>query len=345
MALLKFTESGIYCPQGQFYIDPWHKVDKAIITHAHADHARHGMQSYLCHFLTEPILKLRLGFNISVQTLEYNQPIYLNGVKVSLHPAGHIIGSAQIRVEYHGEVWVVSGDYKINEDGISTPFEPLKCHHFITESTFGLPVFRWEHQKVVFNSINQWWIQNKSNKLNTVLIGYSLGKAQRIIQNIDPNIGNIFTHNTIKDIHQAYRNVGIQVRDSLNAGLYQKNEHLGSLILAPPATINSKWLSKFEPFQIAVASGWMTFRGTKRRQNIDNGFILSDHADWTELLKAIKNTHAENIYITHGYTHILSRYLIEIGYNAQIVNTRFTGEDIQASDETLDGVNLEMVTT
>lgn len=333
MQLLSFTESGIYCEKGDFYIDPWRKVKNAVITHAHSDHARWGSEHYLAHHLSVPIMKLRLG-DISVRGVNYGEEIVMNGVKISFYPAGHIIGSAQVRIEHKGEVWVVSGDYKTTSDGLTTPFEPVRCHTFITESTFGLPIFQWKPQKNVFDEINAWWRSNSQKNVATVLIGYSLGKAQRLITNIDPEIGPIFLHGSIKNIHDAYFQAGIKLPHGEYAvGNIEKFKLNKSLILAPPSVIGTPWLHKFEPFGLGIASGWMALRGTRRRRNADKGFAVSDHADFSELNQTIAATGAEKVYVTHGYTAAYVKFLREQGIDAEEVATKFVGEMAEEEPE------------
>ncbi|HMJ46095.1 MAG TPA: hypothetical protein VK498_02110, partial [Ferruginibacter sp.] len=174
MPLIEFTDKGLYCPQGNFYIDPWKPVDRAVITHAHSDHARPGHKYYLCHHFTKPLLQLRLGEN-NYETIGWNETVFMNGVAVSLYPAGHIIGSSQVRVEYNGEVWVFSGDYKTEHDGLSTSFEPVKCNSFISECTFGLPIYKWKSQDQIFADIKNWIYKNQEEKKISVFIAYSLG--------------------------------------------------------------------------------------------------------------------------------------------------------------------------
>lgn len=325
--LLQFTNKGIYCAPGDFYIDPWAPVKRAVITHAHSDHARWGSQYYLAHRLSEPILKLRLGPDIKLQTLEYNSPIDMNGVKVSLHPAGHIIGSAQIRVEYNGEVWVASGDYKVEDDGISTAFEPVKCHVFITESTFGLPVYRWKTQDTIFENLNNWWQKNRTDGKQSIAFGYSLGKAQRILQYADKTIGPIYAHTAVYNTQKVLVDFGIDIYPvKLWTPAVSKTETAGALIVAPPMAFNTPWLKRFNPISTGYFSGWMQVRGAQRRRNIDTGFALSDHADWPGLLTAIKATEAQKVYVTHGYQAIFARYLNEIGIEAHEVVTQY-GDD------------------
>jgi putative mRNA 3-end processing factor len=327
MPLLQFTEKGIYCKRANVYIDPWKPVDYAIITHAHADHSRWGNKFYLSHHLSKPIIQHRLGQDISIESMEYGESRTVNGVNFSFHPAGHIIGSAQVRVEYKGEVWVASGDYKLEDDGFSTPFEPVKCNVFITECTFGLPVFKWKPQAEVFAEINAWWRKNKAEGKATVLAGYSLGKAQRILQGIDPSIGKVFTHGAIEKTNEIIRNMGV----SLNETIYvepemKKKDFEGSLIIAPPGALGSSWQKKFPAYEVGMASGWMKVRGTRRRESLDRGFVLSDHADWGGLNTAIKATECQKVIVTHGYTDIFSKWLNNQGIETTVESTEFEGE-------------------
>ena len=329
MAALTFTPSGIYCPAGDFYIDPWRPVARALITHGHADHARRGMGSYLATDIAAPVIRYRLG-DIPLETIRYGEARQIGGATVSFHPAGHVPGSAQIRVEVAGEVWVASGDYKVVNDGLSTPFEPVKCHHFITESTFGLPVFRWQDQKDVATQINDWWAGCAAAGKTAFLGCYALGKAQRLLTMLDANIGPVLTHTAIENTNAVMRDQGIVLPDTVQAGpdLIPK-DHLGALVLAPPSALDSAWARKFGSRETAFASGWMALRGIRRRRSGDRGFVISDHADWAGLIDAIKQTEAENIYVTHGYTDIFARYLNEFGWNAQVVPTEFGGDEAE----------------
>ncbi len=321
------TKKGIYCSQADIFIDPWSPAEKAIITHAHSDHARHGSKYYLSHNLSVPLLKHRLGSNISVEGIDYNKTVIVNGVKISLHPAGHIPGSAQVRIEYKGEVAVVSGDYKLENDGLTEAFEPVKCNRFVTESTFGLPVYKWKKQAEIFNDINYWWRRNKEKGKASVICGYSLGKSQRILFNVDRSIGRIFGHGAITIINEVMSNEGLNLPFIEKAdSKFAKKDFAGSLIIAPPSAIGNPWLRKFEPYSLGYASGWMNVRGAKRRQGIDIGFALSDHADWNELNKAVKETGAEKILVTHGYTAVFVKWLCENGYDAEELTTLYTGE-------------------
>lgn len=331
--LLTVTDKGIYCKAGNFYIDPWSSVDYAVITHAHSDHARWGSRYYLAHTYSEPLLRLRLGADIQLQTQGYNEPVYINGVKVTLHPAGHIIGSVQVRVEYQGEVWVVSGDYKTENDGISGAFEAVQCHTFITESTFGLPVYRWKAQEEIFNSINNWWKQNQEKGKTSILFGYSLGKAQRILQGLNKDIGNIYAHTAVYNVQNALYEFGLPVYP-VNRWTYDTPKNTNDLIVAPSSVANSPWLKRFEPYSTGVCSGWMQVRGLQRRGNTDAGFALSDHADWDGLLAAIKATGAQKVFVTHGYQSVFARYLNETGIAAEEVKTQYGDEINEGVPET-----------
>ncbi|MCD8741125.1 ligase-associated DNA damage response exonuclease [Mucilaginibacter roseus] len=325
--LLEFTDRGIYCEQGRFYIDPWKPVDDAVITHAHADHAYVGHKRYLAHHLSKEVLYYRLG-EISLQTVEYGETVMKNGVEICLFPAGHVIGSAQIRISYKGEVWVVSGDYKTQEDGVSTPFEPVACQHFISECTFGMPVYQWKEQAQIFNDINSWWYSNQQQGLLTVISGYSLGKAQRILQNLDLSIGPVFTHGVIENTNEALRRNGVVLNPTTRITAdTPKDEVRKGIILAPPSAIGTPWIRKFAPFSFGYCSGWMALRGAKRRRAADRGFVLSDHADWDGLMSAIDATGCEKVYLTHGYTASFTRYLNEIGFDAREVHTLYGEEE------------------
>ena len=325
--LLKFDSKGIYCPQADVYIDPWRPVERALITHAHSDHARYGMKHYLAHRDTVPVMRYRLGQDINVQSIDHGDHVVINGVKISFHPAGHIWGSCQIRLEYQGQIWVVSGDYKTQADPACIPFEPVPCTHFITESTFGLPVYNWQAGEDVFKDINQWCSDNRDEGVVSVLFGYSLGKAQRILTGLDPSIGKIFTHGAVENTNEVLRKNGMPLPETtLITPELSKADFQGGIVVAPPGAGGSNWMRRFGPHRTASASGWMAMRGTRRRRNVDKGFVLSDHADWTGLLEAIEATGAENIFVTHGYTSIFTRYLREQGYNAHVVSTEYEAE-------------------
>lgn len=333
--LLQFTSSGIYCADAGVYIDPWKPVDRAIITHAHSDHARRGNKSYLAHKDSESILRLRLGEDISLQNVSYGETFDINGIKFSLHPAGHIIGSAQIRVERNGEVWVASGDYKLEDDNFSVPFEVVKCNTFITESTFGLPIYKWPAQKVVMNEIREWWQQNQLEGKTSVLMGYALGKIQRLIVNLQPFIGPVFAHGAVFSVNQRLRSAGCDLPMIEYASEVDKKLFRNALILAPPSAAGTTWLKRFEPYSTGFCSGWMAVRGGKNRRAIDRGFVVSDHADWNDLNTAIPATGAERVYVTHGFTDTFAKWLNEKGIEAHEVKTEYGDEQEEQTAEVI----------
>ena len=326
MGLLEFTPKGIYCRQADVYIDPWKPVKRALITHGHADHSRSGHEHYLCTEAAEPVIRYRLG-KINLSSIPFGKNLKINEVNISFHPAGHIVGSAQIRVEYRGEVWVVSGDYKIEDDGLAEPYEPVRCHSFITESTFGLPVYKWKDQFLVYKEINDWWRQNKQEGKVTVLSAYALGKAQRLLHHLDHSIGPIFTHQAVENTNQVLRAQGIYLKPTIPVTPeVTAKEFSGGIIIASSSAINSPGMAKVQPIAVGVASGWMALRGAHRRRSVDRGFVLSDHADWDGLNEAIRACGAERVFVTHGYTTIFRRWLEEQGLDAQVVKTKFEGE-------------------
>jgi len=334
--LLQFTPKGIWCAQADVYIDPWRPVKKALITHGHADHSRYGSAAYLATETAAPVIKYRLG-DIKMETIPFGKKTTINGVDFSFHPAGHILGSAQIRVEYKGEVWVASGDYKLENDGLAEPFEPIKCHTFITESTFGLPVFNWRPQEEIFADINDWWRKNAAEGKVSFITGYSLGKAQRILQGLDKRIGKIYTHGAVENINEVIRNQGILLPETIRVTKeISPKDYPTNLVLAPPGALNSAWMKKFKPLSIGIASGWMAMRGARRRKAAERGFVLSDHVDWKDLNRAIKETEAEKVIVTHGYTSIYTQYLQEQGLEAQAAVTEFTGESIDGEEDKLE---------
>jgi putative mRNA 3-end processing factor len=332
--LLEFNDKGIYCEKANVYLDPWLPVDNAIITHGHADHSRFGHKYYITHRTNVPIIRHRLG-EINVTGVEWNDTFVINNVKFSLHPAGHIIGSSQVRVEYKGEVWVFTGDYKTEDDGISVPYEVVKCNTFITECTFGLPAFKWIPQAEVMADVNNWWAKNKEEGKTSILFGYSLGKAQRILKYLDTDIGKIYTHGAIENMTEVVRTLVDFPPTTRITRDTKKEEIAGNIVLAPPSAHGSTWIRKMTPFVTGSASGWMAFRGARRRRAIDKGFVLSDHCDWYGLLDSVKATGAETVICTHGYTDIFSKYLRELGYDARTVKTQYEGEnaEINASEK------------
>lgn len=335
MNVLQFTDNGIYCPAGDFYIDPWKPVKRAVITHAHSDHARWGNQYYLCENTSVPLLRLRLGNDIQVQGVAYGESLFFNGVKVSLHPAGHMIGAAQVRVEQDGEVWVVSGDYKLENDGLSVPFEPLRCHAFITESTFGLPIYRWEPQQQIFDNITQWIYANQQAGKASVLLAYSLGKAQRLLFHLKDKVDHFLAHGAIAIPHEVLLKEGwlLPPVERITPET-PKSAFKNAVIIAPPLAEDNAWMRRFQPYALGICSGWMQVRGNMRRRNADAGFALSDHADWTGLLEAVTATGAEQVFVTHGFSSVFARYLNEKGINAKEVTTSYGDEELITNPET-----------
>ncbi|MES2183323.1 MAG: ligase-associated DNA damage response exonuclease [Pseudomonadota bacterium] len=328
MDLIVARPEGLYCPPGDFYIDPWRPVARAVITHAHSDHARVGHGHYLAHTDSAGTLRTRLG-EITLQTLPYGEVVEHHGVRIALFPAGHVLGSAQVRVEHGGEVWVASGDYKLEDDGTCPPFEPVRCHTFITESTFGLPIYRWPAQPVLFADINAWWRANAAAGRASVLFCYAFGKAQRILHGVDAGIGPIVVHGAVEPLNAVYRAAGVALPPTLrvtdpgvDAALLKT-----ALVLAPPSAQGTPWMRRFGHYADAFASGWMQLRGTRRRRGVDRGFVMSDHADWPGLQQAIGGTGAERVFVTHGSVAVLVRWLTENGLEAQGFKTEYGDED------------------
>jgi putative mRNA 3-end processing factor len=331
--VLTFTESGIYCPAGDFYIDPWRRVPRALITHAHSDHARWGMDSYLATPTTAAVMRHRLG-DIAVQTIAYDSALRIGDAVVSFHPAGHVPGSAQIRVAVKGQVWVVSGDYKTVDDGLSEPFAPVPCHAFISECTFGLPVFNWTPQDVLRDQINRWWAESAAAGKTAILGAYALGKAQRLLRLLDTDIGPILTHGAVENTNEVLRGIGIPLPATTRAdAAITGKTHPGALVLATPAALGTPWARRFGPSSTAFASGWMALRGVRRRRAADRGFIVSDHADWAGLNAAITATGAEKIFVTHGYTTAFQQWLRGQGHDAHTVSTDYQGEGFDSGED------------
>ena len=328
MDLVKLEPAGLNCPPGGFYIDPWRPVDRAIVTHAHSDHARAGNSHYLVSKEGEHVSRRRVGDAAVIQTLPYGESISINGVRVSLHPAGHVLGSAQVRLEYGGEVWVVSGDYKLQPDPTCSPFEPVTCHTFITESTFGLPIYRWSEPRKIMDEVSAWWRANRDAGRASVIYAYALGKAQRVLAGVDASIGPIYTHGAVEWLNDAYRASDIALPPTQRVSATPRGHvFAGALIVAPPSAQGTPWLRRFGEYADAFASGWMRIRGVRRRRAVDRGFALSDHADWPGLNSAISATGAQRVLVTHGYSEPLVRWLSEGGIAAQTLQTEFSGEE------------------
>ena len=325
--LVIVRKEGLYCVPGQFYIDPWRPVDRAVITHAHADHARCGHGHYLAAAPGAGALRARLG-EIALDAIAYRDTVVHNGVTISLHPAGHVLGSAQVRMEYRGEVWVASGDYKVENDGTCAPFEPVRCDTFITESTFGMPIYRWQPQAQVYAEINDWWRDNAAQGRASVLYCYLFGKAQRILHGVDASIGPIICHGAAEPLNNVYREAGVALPPTLLAtDVHDKALFKRSLVIAPPSAGGSPWIKRFGDYSDAFASGWMQVRGARRRRSVDRGFVLSDHADWPGLMQAINASGAPRVIVTHGQIPTMVRWLSQNGLEAGAFDTEYGAED------------------
>lgn len=325
--LLEVTEQGLYCEAGGFHVDPWGPVSRAVVTHGHADHARRGSGAYLAAPSSLPVLRLRLGAEAVLEGLAYGVRRRIGDVTVSLHPAGHLLGSAQVRIEHGGEVWVVSGDYKTDPDPTCEPFEPVPCSTFITESTFGLPVFRWPAQESVFAEIAGWWRRNAAEGRASVLFAYALGKAQRLLAGIDGSLGPVVAHGSVRACIDACRAGGARLPAVASATDLSRDELRRALVLAPPLAQGSPWMRRFPGAATAFVSGWMRLRSARKERRVDRGFVLSDHVDWPGLLAAIASTGASRVGVTHGYMAPVVRWLREErGLDAWALPTRFTGE-------------------
>ena len=327
--LITVTDRGLYCPAGGFYIDPWKPVQTAVITHGHGDHLRGGSARYILARPGEAIARTRLGSESSgLASVDYNAPLTLGEVTVSLHPAGHILGSAQVRLEHRGQVWVVSGDYKRQPDPTCAPLEPIACDVFISEATFALPIYCWPETSEVVSEIVRWWRGNRERGIASVLFCYALGKAQRVLAELlaftnDP----VHLHGAVGTLVDVYRAAGIAMVPTLSATTDSKTDYRGALIIAPPSAAGSPWMRRFGEHSSGFCSGWMRVRGDRRRRGYDRGFVLSDHADWPALIRTCQETGARRILLTHGYSDALTRYLIEQGLDAAALSTAYGGEN------------------
>lgn len=322
------TGQGLYCPAGDFHIDPWRPVERAVITHGHADHARSGSKRYWGAAPGLSLLRERIGYGAGIVPLAYGQRIELGPVTVSLHPAGHVLGSAQVRLEHQGQVWVVSGDYKRDPDPTCTPFEVVPCDVFITEATFGLPVYRWQEPAEIAREIHEWWQDCKAQGLCAILHCYALGKAQRVLAELMRYTDEtVYLHGAMTKLVKLYRDAGVAMLPTDAIGNQPKFfDWKGRLLLAPPGAGGTPWMRRFKPYSTGFASGWMRVRGSRRRQAYDRGFALSDHADWPSLLRTITETGAKRVLPTHGNTEALVQWCREQGIDAAPLKTEYEGE-------------------
>ncbi|XZE18729.1 ligase-associated DNA damage response exonuclease [Pirellulaceae bacterium SH449] len=338
---LEMSPAGLYCPQGDFHIDPWRPVKHAVITHAHSDHARWGSNKYLCASESVTLLQDRLGAEIEVHGMTYGEVATIGSVRVSFHPAGHILGSSQIRIENKGHVTVVTGDYKRDDDVTCQAFEPLRAHCFITESTFGLPVFRWPTGPSIAESINIWWQANQSVELTSILYGYALGKSQRVLSMLNESTGPIYIHGALHKPIDAYRRASIKLPSTQLVSQAPKDTNWSqAIILAVPSAHGTTWLNRFPKRSTAMVSGWMQIRGNRRRRSMDRGFVLSDHADWDGLLRTVEEVAPEEVWVTHGFADVFSRHLRDLGWNAKPLRTEFVGESTEEKEPNEDSEGL-----
>jgi putative mRNA 3-end processing factor len=326
--MITSTSSGLFCEPGNFHIDPWRPVPRAVVTHAHSDHASPGSEAYLCAAPGEQILQRRLP-GARIETLPYGESVAIGGTRLSFHPAGHILGSAQIRVEHQGEVWVVSGDYKRQPDPTCAAFEPVRCHTFITEATFGLPIYTWDSPRAVTADIASWWRENREQDHPSIVFCYALGKAQRILAELrEAADAPIHLHGAMAALTDAYRESGIALADTVRITEEMRGKALAkSLVLAPLSARGTRWMRRLPNASVGFASGLMRVRGVRRQRAFDRGFVLSDHADWPALLATIAETGASRVLVTHGWSDALARYLAETrGLDTGTIRTAFEGE-------------------
>ena len=314
--MLQVTSNGLYCVPGDFYIDPYRSVPTAVITHGHADHARWGMGHYISTPMTADIMRIRIGKDISVTAHEYHAPFDLNGVRVTLIPAGHILGSAQVVLEHNNQRSIITGDFKTDDDPTVHPFEAMPCDLLVMETTFALPIYHWPSATDVMADIHAFWQQNQVAGEHTVLYAYSLGKAQRLVAGLDSTVGPVAVHRAVDNMNQVYKQYGFL--DNLPPVL-TKSEVADwdrpGIIIAPPATQGSAWLKTLGRYREAYVSGWMLSRGQTRRRNM-RGFVLSDHADWAGLNATVAACAPTQVWTMHGSTHIYAKYLQEQGIAA-----------------------------
>ena len=326
--MLQETADGLYCPAGDFYVDPWGAVPRAVITHAHGDHARAGTAAYLCVDTCAPLLKRRFGADIAVEARPYGDVVNIGSTRVSFHPAGHILGSSQVRIEGPNGVWVVSGDYKRAADPTCPPFEPVRCDTFVTESTFGLPIFHWDPAADVVAQLVNWWNDNGAAGRASVVFCYTLGKAQRILAELARVTDRrVLVHGAMLSMIDAYREAGVKMLDT--SPLIERprgSSAAGELILAPLLARGTPWMRRIGEFSDAFASGTMRVRGAQRQRNVDRGLVLSDHADWPALLDTVRDVGAPRVLATHGHSEAFARYLASQGIESGLIRTAWEGE-------------------
>ncbi|MEF8834514.1 MAG: ligase-associated DNA damage response exonuclease [Halofilum sp. (in: g-proteobacteria)] len=326
--LLELRHEGLYCPPADWYIDPWRAVARALVTHAHGDHARPGSTRYIAARPARTLLERRLP-NAAIDYVDYGETLQLGDARISLHPAGHVLGSAQVRVESNGRVAVVSGDYKRQPDPTCTPFEVVPCDTFVTEATFALPAYRWRPASEVAAELAAWYHANRHAGRCTVVFCYALGKAQRLLAELAPWLdGPVYLHGALRPLVEAYREAGVALPETAPVNDRARGDWRGQLVFAVPSAAGSTWMRRFGDCRTAAASGWMRVRGNRRRRGYDRGFVLSDHVDWPGLLRTIDDTGCSRVLATHGRTDVLVRYLQEVrGLEAAPLDTLWGEED------------------
>ena len=310
--LLCPSPDGLYCPAGDFHIDPVRPVERALITHGHADHARAGHGVVMATRRTLDIMAIRYGHDFAgrTQAVAYGEKTTIDGVEVSFHPAGHVLGSAQIAVAKGGMKIVASGDYKRLVDPTAEPFELVRCDVFITEATFGLPVFRHpdpaREMARLFHSLRDF-------PDRTHLIGvYALGKAQRVIRLLRTHGWDrpIYIHGSLRALCDYYAGEGIGLGELRNATVEEgkKASFAGEIVLGPPSAFSSPWIRRFGDPLVSFASGWMQIRQRMKQRGVELPLVISDHCDWDELTTTIRETGAGEIWVTHGREEALVRW-------------------------------------
>jgi len=337
--LIRATDAGLVCDAGDFVIDPYTDCQTALITHAHADHARPVARTYYASEASVPLLKKRLGEDKDIRGVTFGEPLNFGNTNVSFHPAGHVLGSAQIRVEHNDSVWVFTGDFKRDQDPSCEAFELVQCDTFITEATFALPVYRWQPGAVVAAEIWQWWQAMRDAQRPAVLFAYSLGKAQRVLSELSAFTDQtVYLHGAVDSLTDIYRKAGIRMLPTRAVDLKDKSvDYRGQLIIAPPGASGSTWMRRFPKASTGFCSGWMRVRGNRRRRGYERGFVLSDHADWPGLLNTIEETGATRVLTTHGQSSALVRLLRERGIDAAALETRYSDDDAGNDDAEPEG--------
>jgi putative mRNA 3-end processing factor len=328
--MLQETAAGLYCAAGDFYLDPWAPVPRAIITHAHGDHARAGSAAYLCSAECAPLLRRRFGGEAAIESVSYGASKTIGSVRVSLHPAGHVLGSAQVRLEGRDGVWVLSGDYKRAPDPTCAAFDPVACDTFVTESSFGLPIYRWDPAASVCGEMLEWWERNRARGLTSVVFCYALGKAQRVLAELARITDMpVYVHGMMIPMIEVYREHGVHMLAAIPLGERPRGTSFaGELVLAPLSARGTPWMRRLGDMSDAFVSGLMRVRGVRRQRAFDRGFVLSDHADWPAILQTITDTGAGRVLATHGHVEPLARFLKGQGLNTGVMRTAWEGEPV-----------------